>query len=334
MDSIRLVGTQLKAAENSASKYVYAFFLARLSDLYNESGDPDGFPFPPDVYDTFENSLSEEPVKGLKRPLTVMEDAKILLVACFASLVSVVNDVGALPANGVKDFLVNARAAHAAPVRFMVYTAETMWPHITAGSLSRDLDSVECFRAKIEALVQTKAHVDPGAEELARIFIRFLKCVAWATANFAVESKVTLNGKFLRSVFRTFGALPNVDAGEALMEFFDEQRDFVAEPAPKAAPAKAAPKAATKAGAKTGAKAAPAKAAPEQAAAKEAPKAAPKDAEVPDTAAPAKAASAKAAPAPAKAAPAKAAPTKAAPAPAKAAPSSDFNYDDLLTDLS
>jgi hypothetical protein len=107
-------------------------------------------------------------------------------------------------------------------------------------------------RAKLEALAADKANVDPGADELARIFVRFLKCVVWFTANFEVEAKVTLNGKHLRSVIRCFGGLPNVVFDEGVSEFFDNQLAWIEEhdtflPAKAAAPKAAAPQAAPKA---------------------------------------------------------------------------------------
>jgi hypothetical protein len=91
------------------------------------------------------------------------------------------------------------------------------------GNLAHNFDSVECFRTKIVSLAADGANVELCADELARIFVRFLKCVAWYTANFAVEAKVTLNAKLLRSVIRCCAALPDVVFDEGMSEFFDNQ---------------------------------------------------------------------------------------------------------------
>jgi hypothetical protein len=358
MNDIRLVGSQRKAAENSAGKYAYDFILAALGDLYDDSPDPENFPFTAEAgYHVFDHLGADDPPKKVKRPITVMRDAKSMLGSLFACIVSVANDAGKPPRGAMKEHLVNARAARADQVSFMIYTAEALWSTITTGHLERDFDSVAAFRVKIEALVADRASVDPGSEELARIFVRFLKCVAWATANFAVEAKVTLNGKFLRSIIRMFGGLPSVTYDEGMSEFFDGQLAWIedndAVPAvPKAAPkaaVPAVPKAAPKAAAepaeeKAAPKAAPAeekaapKAAAEPAEEKAAPKAAPAEEKAAPKAAPAEEKAApKAAPAEEKAAPKAAEPAEekatepGAPAPAaEAAPGESFSYDDLL----
>ena len=255
MNDIRLVGSQRKATENTAGQYAYKFFLAALADLYDGCPNPDDFPFSSEKgYEVFDHLEADDPPKKVKRPITITRDAKSMLGALFASIVSVINDTGKTPAGGIKAHLANSRTTRADQVLFMINTAEALWPTIHAGHLERNFDSVACFRAKLESLVADKASVDPGADELARIFVRFLKCVVWFTANFAVEAKVTLNGKHLRSVIRCFGSLPNVVFDEGMTEFFDNQLAWIEEndtvrPAKAAAPKAAAPKAAPKAAA-------------------------------------------------------------------------------------
>jgi len=228
MDDINLIGSQRVAAENSAGKYLYTFTLAALGDLHDKCLDPDGFAFSPENgYDSFDNVVSDEPVKRLKRPIVVMRDAKTLLASLFATIVSVVNEGGRVPAANIKGHLVNVDALRKDQVSFMVFVAEAMWPLITSGRLDRELDATAAFRSKIEALVTTKAYVEASSGELARIFVRFLKCVAWATANFHVEHRVTMNAWFLKGLVRNFGALHEVAYDELMSEFFRGQIEWV-----------------------------------------------------------------------------------------------------------
>jgi len=137
----------------------------------------------------------------------------------------------------------------------MISAVEAFRPQIIAGGLSREFDSVKCFRTQLAVSVRPKeAH---GADELARLYVNFLKCVAWASANFAVDRKTSLNGWMLLGIIRIFGALPGAKLDKALMERFATGLESAKEVAaarrneaalkaaakPKAAKPKAAPKA-------------------------------------------------------------------------------------------
>lgn len=228
MDKLRLIGTPRKATEDVAGKHVYGFVLAALSDLYNETSNPDDFEFSEENgYDTFENYASDEPTKGLKRPLTVMRDAKTILATAFASLVVVINETGRVPPESVRTHLANVQSGYAGPVRLMIFVAEELWPTITSGALERDFGSVKDIQTKLQAFVRVKANIEGCSEEIARIFVRFLKCVAWHTAQSSVEHKTTLNGHYLRSMIRVFGGcFPKTEVDEDLMEYFKAQADW------------------------------------------------------------------------------------------------------------
>ncbi|GFR88371.1 hypothetical protein ElyMa_002515800, partial [Elysia marginata] len=233
MDDISLNVSQRKAVEAAVGEYVYDFLLAALSDIYDDYSDPAKFPFSAEKgYDVFDNFKTDVPPEQMKRPIVIMRDAKSMLGALFACIVSAVNDAGGVPSAGgsaIKSHFANARAARTDQVLFMINTTEALWTKIHSGFLDYNFNSVETFCAQIRNLVSKRTDVDPGADELARIFVRFLKCVVSFTASFAIESKVTFNEKHLRGVFRCFGTLPGVKFNESLSEFFDCQLAWIGE---------------------------------------------------------------------------------------------------------
>jgi len=263
---------QRRTAGNLAGKYVYQFFLAALDDIYSNAANPDVCTLSAqNGYDTFANLVAIRPLKGVKRPLVVTNDAKTVLAVAFAAIADAIG--GGLPAANVCGFVMNSGAdcdSSFQCVRLMISAVEAFRPQIIAGGLSREFDSVKCFRTQLAVSVRPKeAH---GADELARLYVNFLKCVAWASANFAVDRKTSLNGWMLLGIIRIFGALPGAKLDKALMERFATGLESAKEVAaarrneaalkaaakPKAAKPKAAkPKAAPKATPEATPKAAP-----------------------------------------------------------------------------
>jgi hypothetical protein len=73
MDSINPDKTQRNALVNAAGRYAYNFFLAALADLYENTPNPDDFPYSDEKgFEVFDHLVAKEAPKGKKRPITIM----------------------------------------------------------------------------------------------------------------------------------------------------------------------------------------------------------------------------------------------------------------------
>jgi ferredoxin len=337
MEKIKPGLDQFKALCATVGKITYEMFLATKDDLYDETTDKSRFALSEEKgYESYENYQSDKPFKRA-RPLTIMGGAKTILAAHLAALVNTVNEAGKVQAGKVQSSLVNSKKSEDMPVKFMILLAEGMNHRLIQGRLDRDGRSVEYVKEKLMCYVKDKNAVSPIADELSRIFVRFLKCVACGTCNFACETKVTLNKKFLRGLLRNFkeGKEFGKEFGEEYMDWLDTQCRWVDEHyASKKKPSKRSPK-------KSASAPAPKKGAAPK---KSAPVPAPKKGAAPKKSAPVPAPKKGAAPAPKKgaapapkkgAAPAPkkgAAPKKSAPAPASEKDALDYDDMDTIMD--
>jgi hypothetical protein len=190
---------------DTAGKAVHAFVLAQIKVLQADAAKRGETPMFDNTrlalgerpWQTFEAYIADRPKKAAPAPaapVTVMTDAKLGLACLLVAIADLINAHGKLPAADPVGALVASAAPEAAVVRLMVAAAERMRSHLGTTPLDRDLGYPAAFRQKLEALVSTKDYIDPGAEALTRLYVDFLKVVAWHVAVDAYEHEhLTLN---------------------------------------------------------------------------------------------------------------------------------------------
>jgi hypothetical protein len=242
-----------RAARNLTGRCLHHSILAVLCDF--EAAHPKHFLYSAEAgYMTFAACIDGDASSSAgKRPMTVTSKAKDLLVAFFEALFAHVGAMGgvagALP-NRAKKALIGAETPFSAPVRAMVFAAEGLWAalHDDEKCLSSDGESVSGFEALLARLALERAiPLGANVRELARVYVRFLKCVAKASCNMAFDHRVTLNDWFLRGVLRNFGDLLHLPIDEALLRAMQRAPPPAPSKAPSPTPSKAPPPAPSKA---------------------------------------------------------------------------------------
>lgn len=209
-------GSLRDAIAGCCGKAVATFALAEIAVLQADADfreeepmfDNDGEHAPDKPWQTFDNLVADEPDKAVTQPITVMTDVKMALAALLVGVADLVNKVGKLPAVDPLGHLARASWREANIVQLMLATTARARHLLRADPLCRELDYPLVFRQKFEALVASKALVDPGADAISRLFLDFIKVVAWHAAVRAYEQeRLTLN----RVTF--FGILASMEAG-------------------------------------------------------------------------------------------------------------------------
>ena len=239
------------------------------------------------VWQTFDDFVNAVPRGTSKQPVTISTDVKHVFAGLFAGVAGLINRVGKLPAAPVAHL--KESGVEGATIIALMSSVVTQGAHLLrADPICRELNYPHALRVKLETLVESKAFIDPGADEIVRLFLGFLKVVAWHAAAHAYErDRLTFNRSELLCTIASMGSTIPEDG--VVREVLSIVRTSLgtwdmtvaaakdAAAAAKAAAAAAAPKAAPKAApaAAVAAAAAP-KAAPAAAvAAAAAPKAAP-----------------------------------------------------------
>ena len=206
----------------SVSNILKAATLARIkscqacSDELEEEKmfDNDGDDVPDKHWDTFDNLISDRPEKGVTQPVTVSTETKIGLASMFIAVADLVNKVGKLPSKAPIDHLINSPWREANIVRIMAAATEASRHILRTDPLCREFDFPTVLRQKFEALISSKDLVDPGVNEITKLFINFVKLVGANAATSAYESgHCTLNkNTFLGILAWTEAQVPENDA--------------------------------------------------------------------------------------------------------------------------
>ena len=208
-------GSLRDAIAGCCGKAVATFALAQIAVLQADANlreeepmfDNDSEHAPDKLWQTFDNLVADEPDKAVTQPITVMTDVKMALAALLVGAADLVNQVGKLPAVDPLGHLARTSWREANIVRLMLATTARARHLLRADPLCRELDYPLVFRQKFEALVASKTLVDPGADAISRLFLDFIKVVAWHAAVRAYEQeRLTLN----RVTF--FGTLASMEA--------------------------------------------------------------------------------------------------------------------------
>ena len=198
------------AVAGCVGKAVGAFVLAQVAVLQRDSNERDeeikfdnnDLEDQPDEkqWQSFDNLISEDPVKSVTNLATVATPVKMGLTALLISIADLIGATGKLPVEEPVAHLAAAQYREAGIVRFMAAVNRQMRDCLRADPLCRDIGYDIVFRQKLEALVPNKGLVDRSSETI-RLFLDFLKVVAWYTASAAYEhGHATLNPETFYSI--------------------------------------------------------------------------------------------------------------------------------------
>ena len=154
------------------------------------------------LWQTFDNYISDEPNKVVKKPVTIMADVKMGLAALLVGIADLVNEAGTDLGS-----LAGARWREANIVRLMLAATASSSHVLRADPLCRELNYPQALRQKFEALVTVKSLVDPGGAIL-NLFLGFIKVIAWYAAVFAYEQ-----GHYTLNRVNLFGIIALMEAG-------------------------------------------------------------------------------------------------------------------------
>ena len=167
----------------------------------------------PRAWDSYENQISNEPKRNLTHPVTVMKGAGIALAQLSAAIAAAITQSvpdHVFTSENIVDELRKCDTKSSPTVRMIVDVTRNVHVQkcINTANMKRDFDFVKIFKVKFRALIG-KEITELGKENLARLYVDFLRFVAWNCANSAWETKngqkFTLNGEHLMSIIRSFG---------------------------------------------------------------------------------------------------------------------------------
>ena len=270
MAALKTLATMPDGLRNSAVRavklYVYRAGLARILELQDAYEGFGAFRFDPAEvlaggkrWDGFLGSL-EDPKKrkaagvAVVAPFSVSTEAATALLAPLLDICNVAIQLGSLPASGTVGALVASKKPGCGVVAALAAIGAHMGPMLRGCHLGRDFGSEEVFSEKIGALIPAKAYSLRGGVELARLYVAFLRAVAWFAGGGAWSAtKFTLNLGQLWVILSSMQlCTPDSPLVADMLTSAKEQIDAMAEAKTRAAAAKAASKAAR--GAKPAAK--------------------------------------------------------------------------------
>jgi hypothetical protein len=226
-----------KAIANCAGRAVVAFALASVAVQQADAVardeearlDNDGPRAPAKPWQTFDNLVAAEPDRGVTTPITVATDVKTGLAGLLLAVADLANAVGKLPAVDPLGALARAPWREASIVRTMQRVTEQTRPGVLSRHpLSRDLEFLGVFRQKFESLVMAKSLVDPGAEAVARLYLDFLKTVAWQAGVWAYEGEhFTLNSTAFLAILSGLAATVPAEAVPAAQDTLSFARNQI-----------------------------------------------------------------------------------------------------------
>ena len=221
-------------AEGHTGRALDSFIVAALHDL----GPP-----PPSLckrarqvdysreagFDTFEGRIAacngkgpasdkSQRAKPLKKPVTVTREAKAVALGGLRAISAAMAPFpSGPPAAAPITSLMNGGGPEEAVlvVQFLQRTTDCLAAKVESGALARVWEHERYFAATL-----FKLHGAAGGHEaLARLYTRFLKCMALFVAYGALEEKVTLNHAQACWQLRVFGALPGADPVEPVLDY-------------------------------------------------------------------------------------------------------------------
>lgn len=190
---------QAQAVAALSARYLSKFQVLALADFEFENEYFNPFNAKKG-YETVANMTAVEP-KKLKPLCTFMNEAKAMLAAMFSWV--------------VEEATTGAENRHTGFMRRVIEVFRANG-QLGRDNLSRDLDSIPVFSLKLRVLAQD---MGKGAgEPYARLFVNFLKCIAWHSVVASLEShpkRITINRTFMKVCFHAvFGAFAPYGNGD------------------------------------------------------------------------------------------------------------------------
>ena len=209
------------AVAGCIGKSLVVFSLAQIRILQDDSGlreetpvfDNESDDAPERPWQTFDNIVADGSDKLVKTPITVTTDVKMALTSLYIGIADLINHTGKLSVAAPVKTLTESPFREANIVGFLDAVVAQMRPLLKVDPLSRELGYPALFRQKLEVLVSSKALVDPGSETIARLFVDFLKAIAWHAATIAYEHEhLTLNRSTLFAIIGQMGSVVSESA--------------------------------------------------------------------------------------------------------------------------
>jgi len=248
-----------------AGRALTTFALAQIAVLQADANNREELPrldnesdsAPAKPWQTFDNLISDDPEKATTAPVTIATEVKMGCAVLLVAVADLANHRKKLPPADPLGPLGQAAWREANVVRLMTAATARMRHLLRRDPLCRDLDYPMVFRQKFEAIVASKAYVDPGADQVARLFVDFLKALAWYAGVHAYEGEhLTLNAVTFYSFLASLAAVVPEEDEPVVRDVLSLVQDQVGQwsaaraqaaaakkrPAPKRAPARAAAK--------------------------------------------------------------------------------------------
>lgn len=221
------IGSSVRdAIAATCGKAIVTFTLAQIKILQMDANvreeelmfDNDNAQRVPDKpWQTFDNLVSDDPVKVVANPITVSTDVKIALTSMYVGIADLVEHLGSL-SQEPSEQLSTSKWREANIVRVMHASSKHMRHLLNTTPLSRELDYVHVFQRQFKSLVSSKIVEDPGSDTIARLFLNFIKVIAWHTAARAYESEhLTLNRTTFFSILASLQSMvADIDVRDVL----------------------------------------------------------------------------------------------------------------------
>ncbi len=216
---------------------ITTFTLARIAILQKDSDYREEVPmFSGDneegrPWQTFDNIIADDPEKSVVSPITVMTDVKLGFLSLLSGFADMANEALAtegLGSVGSLADLVHMPCLEARAARAIIAITGKMQPLLAVDPLCRDASYTEIIRKKFELALVDKNKVDPGAENIASVFLGFIKAVAWYAGTRAYEEgHFTLNWAAFLGILASMEATVPEESGTAVRDALSLVRDSV-----------------------------------------------------------------------------------------------------------
>jgi hypothetical protein len=218
----RLTGFSRAICDNTAAcagKALLEFSLAAIANLQGQSVEREEVPQFTEknekgkAWMSFDHIIEGGSDRSFVRPVTVSTDVKIGLTAVLFAVVNLAGAGGAkVPSDNPAAALAARPYREASIVRVMQGATARMAHVLRREPLNRELSYPLVFSQKLNALVHKACLVDPGTTAVARLYMSFVKVIAWFAAVRAYESgHLTINREVFYSVFASLEAVVSED---------------------------------------------------------------------------------------------------------------------------
>jgi hypothetical protein len=195
--------------------YILGWIRIQQDNWTSEGGE---YKYDEKEFESYENKQQAKTTIKLTKLATISKDAGSILGFFYTSLIRTIKKTGPLGSHPPITQLINCDDEYVDVVQFMVSVVEAMRSKLQSDIIKSYLKWPDTFLKHMYTDPQVKANIAISGNAIVRLYIDFLKCIAWSASNFIWEKKTTFNETFLRGLIRNMGALPGVELSESLMD--------------------------------------------------------------------------------------------------------------------